>query len=53
MGWAERLVWTAVIATLFCLSSIVTGILDLGANIWIPLGLAGVTFAIMDSRVER
>ena len=52
MSWLRRLVWTAVLSMLFCLASVLTGILGTDSNIWLPLGLAGITFALLTARTE-
>jgi len=53
MDWFDRIIWTAVLATVFCLVSMVAGLLGAPANIWIPTGLAGITFAILNARATK
>lgn len=53
MDWLDRIVWAAVLATLFCVASVIAGLLGAPANIWVPLGLAGITFALLSSRDTR
>lgn len=53
MEWLSRLLWTAVLSTAFCLASIIAGLFQAPSNIWIPLGLAGITFAVLNVRAEK
>lgn len=53
MGWFDRIVWTAVLATLFCVASIVAGLFGAPTNIWAPLGMTGVMFAVLNIRATR
>lgn len=53
MDWLSRILWTAVLATLFCAASVIAGLLGAPLNVWGPLGLAGITFAVIDSRVSK
>lgn len=53
MRWFDRIYWTAVLAALFCAASVITGLLGAPVNVWGPLGLAGIIFAVIDSRVSK
>lgn len=53
MGWFDRIVWASVLATFYCVASIAAGFLGAPASIWGPLGLAGITFALLSSRDTR
>lgn len=53
MEWLSRLVWTAVLATVFSLASVIAGLFQAPSNIWIPLGLAGIMFAVLNVRAEK
>lgn len=53
MDWFDRIVWTAVLATLFCVASIVAGLFGAPTNIWAPLGMTGVMFAVLNIRATR
>lgn len=53
MDWFDRIVWTAVLATVFCLASVIAGLLEAPINIWAPLGMTGVMFAVLNIRATR
>lgn len=47
------IIWTNVFAVLLALACVVCGILGTGMNIWLPLGLASITSALLTPRINR
>jgi hypothetical protein len=53
MEWYKQIYWLALFAALLSAASVVAGLFGAPSNIWIPLGLAGITFAVLNVRAEK
>lgn len=47
------IVWPAVLAVLLICASVISGVLSAPANIWAPLGLAGIGAALLAQRADK